>query len=75
MLKLKAGQKFVWREEQQKALNDTKQYLVSPPVLVPLQNDKLFKLYLLADERVVGLALIQEFEGKKHVITSSIEDS
>ena len=35
LLKLKADQKFVWGEAQQKALDEIKQYLTSPPVLVP----------------------------------------
>ena len=49
-------------------MDEIKQYLTSPPVLVPPQKHKLFKLYLLADERAIGLALIQEFEGKERVI-------
>jgi hypothetical protein len=35
LLKLKADQEFIWGEEQQKALNNIKQYLVNPPVLIP----------------------------------------
>ena len=66
LLKLKADQKFVWGEAQQRALDEIKQYLTSPPVLV--QKHKPFKLYLSADERAIGSALIQEFEGKEHVI-------
>ena len=62
LLKLKADQKFVWGEAQQKALDEIKQYLTSPPVLVPPQKHKPFKLYLSADERAIGSALIQEFE-------------
>ena len=68
LLKLKADQKFVWGEEQQKALEEIKHYLVSPPVLVPPHKHKLFKLYLSADERAIGSALIQEFKGKERVI-------
>src|SRR5688572_23311791 len=45
-----------------------KQYLVSPPVLVPPQTGKPFKLYLSADEKAIGSALVQEFEGKERVI-------
>src|SRR5688572_18684298 len=51
-----------------------KQYLVSPPVLVPPQTGKPFKLYLSADERAIGSALVQEFEGKERVIIMSVED-
>ena len=49
LLKLKANQKFICGEAQQKALDEIKQYLTSPPVLVPPQKHKTFKLYLLAD--------------------------
>ena len=38
LLKLKADQKFVWGVAQQKALDEIKQYLTSPPVLVPPQS-------------------------------------
>jgi len=65
---LKADQEFVWREEHQKALDEIKHYLVNPLVLVPPQKHKPFKLYLSADERAIGSALIQEFEGKERAI-------
>src|SRR5688572_30392837 len=68
LLKLKPDQEFVWGEEQQKALEDIKQYLISPPVLVPPQANKPFRLCLSADERAIGSALVQEFEGKERVI-------
>ena len=68
LLKLKADQEFVWREEHQKALDEIKHYLVNPSVFVPPQKHKPFKLYLSADERAIGSALIQEFEEKERVI-------
>ena len=55
-------------ETQQKALEEIKQYLTSPPMLVPPQKHKPFKLYLSAYERAIGSALIPEFEGKERVI-------
>jgi hypothetical protein len=67
-LKLKANQEFVWGEEQHKALDNIKQYLKSPPVLMPPQDKKSFKLYLLANERAIGSALVQGFKGKERVI-------
>ena len=48
-------------------MDEIKHYLVNPPVLVPPQKHKLFKLYLSADEHPIGSALIQEFEGKKEL--------
>jgi hypothetical protein len=38
LLKLNANQKFVWGEEQQKALDNVKQHLKSPPILTPLKT-------------------------------------
>jgi hypothetical protein len=67
LLKLKADQKFVWEEEQQKTLDNVKHYLKSPPVLMPPQDKKPFKLYLSANEQDIGSALAQEFEGKERV--------
>jgi len=67
LLKLKADQEFVWGKEQQEALKGIKHYLTSPHVLVPPQKHKPFKLYLSADERAIGSALIREFEGKERV--------
>ena len=68
LLKLKADQEFVWGKEQQLALDKIKSYLTNPPVLIPPQQGKPFKLYLSTDGMVIGSALIQEFEGKERVI-------
>jgi len=67
LLKLKADQEFVWGMEQQLAFDEIKNYLINPPVLVPPQHGKPFRLYLLTDDTVIGSALIQEFEGKECV--------
>jgi len=58
----------VWGKEQQLALDEMKNYLTNPPVLIPPQQGKPFRLYLCTDGMVIGLALIQEFEGKERVI-------
>ena len=42
LLKLKADQEFVWGKEQQLALDENKNYLVNPPVLIPPQQGKPF---------------------------------
>ena len=65
---MKADQEFVWGKEQQSDLDEIKNYLTNPPVLIPPQQGKSFKLYLSTDGMVIGSALIQEFEGKEHVI-------
>ena len=68
LLKLKTDQEFIWGKEQQLALDEIKKYLVNPPVLVPPQQGKPFRLYLSTGGTVIGSALIQEFEGKERVI-------
>ena len=57
----------MWGKEQQLALDEIKYYLANPPVLVPPQHGKPFR-YLSTNDAVIGSALIQEFEGKEHVI-------
>jgi hypothetical protein len=68
LLKIKKDQKFVWGDEQQKAFNEIKEYMKEPPVLVPPQLNKPFKLYVAADTQTIGSALIREFEGKERVV-------
>jgi len=50
------------------ALDKIKNYLTNPPVLIPPQQGKPFRLYLSTDGMVIGSALIQEFDGKERVI-------
>jgi hypothetical protein len=68
LLRVKKDQKFVWGDEQQKAFNEIKEYMKKPPVLVPPQLNKPFKLYVAADAQTIRSALIQEFEGKERVV-------
>jgi hypothetical protein len=68
LLRIKKDQKFVWGDEQQKAFDEIKEYMKEPPVLVPPQLDKPFKLYVAADTKTIGSALIQEFEGHERVV-------
>ena len=67
LLKLKNDQEFKWGDIQQKAFEEIKEYMKCPPVLVPLQHGKPFKLYIyiLADNQTIGSALMQEFKGKE----------
>jgi hypothetical protein len=68
LLKLKNNQEFKWGDIQQKASEEIKKYMKSPPVLIPPQQGKPFKLYVPADSQTIGSALMQEFEGKERVI-------
>jgi hypothetical protein len=55
--------------EQQEAFDEVKRYLSSPPVLQAPRRGTPFKLYVAADDCVIGAVLTQETEGKKHIIT------
>jgi hypothetical protein len=68
LLKLKNNQEFKWGDVQQKAFEEIKEYMKSPPVLVPPQQGKPFKLYVWTDSQTIGSALMQEFEGKERVV-------
>ena len=68
LVKIKSTSDFTWGQEQQKAFDELKQYLSSPPVLVPPQLDQSFIVYLSADEVSIGSVLIQEFQGKERVV-------
>ena len=68
LLKLKNNQEFKWGDVQQKAFEEIKEYMKCPPVLVPPQQSKPFKLYVSADSQTIGSALMQEFEGKERVV-------
>ena len=67
LLKLKNDQEFKWADVQQKAFEEIKEYMKCPPVLVPPQQGKPFKLYISANSQTIGSALI-EFEGKERVV-------
>jgi hypothetical protein len=68
LLRIKKDQRFIWGDKQQKAFDEIKKYMKEPPVLVPPQLNKLFKLYVAADTQTIGSALIQEFEGKERIV-------
>ena len=55
--------------EQQEAFEKIKKYLSSPPVLKAPKRDIPFRLYVAAEDKVIGAVLTQETEGKKHVVT------
>ena len=54
----------VWNEECQKAFETIKDYLLNPPVQIPLEPKKSILLYLSIIEDVIGSMLGQENDGK-----------
>ena len=48
LLRLKDHEAFVWNEEHQKAFDAIKQYLGTPPMLIPHREGKPLNLYISA---------------------------
>jgi hypothetical protein len=55
-------------EEQDKAFKRIKGYLVTPPVLRAPKAGEGFRLYIAAEENVIGAVLTQHDEGKEFVV-------
>ena len=56
-------------KEQQEAFEKIKKYLSSPPVLKAPKRDTSFRLYVAAEDKIIGAVLTQETEGKEYIIT------
>ena len=69
ILRLKDEAEFTWGAEQQVAFEKIKKYLSSPPVLKAPERGIPFRLYVAAEDKVIGAVLTQETEGKEYVIT------
>ena len=55
--------------EQQEAFEKIKKYLSSPPVLKAPKRGIHFRLYVAAEDKVIGAVLTQETEGYEYIIT------
>ena len=55
--------------EQQEAFEKIKIYLSSPPVLKAPKRGIPFRLYVAAEDKVIGAVLTQETEEKEYIIT------
>uniref|UniRef100_J3NCY2 Retrotransposon gag domain-containing protein n=1 Tax=Oryza brachyantha TaxID=4533 RepID=J3NCY2_ORYBR len=69
ILRLKEETEFTWGTKQQQAFNELKKYLSTPPVLRAPKARVPFRLYIAAEDSVIGAVLTQESEGKESVIT------
>ena len=54
---------FEWTDECQKAFEDLKKYLSSPPLLSPSRPGNELYLYIAVSQATVSAALIKEEEG------------
>ena len=55
--------------EQQESFEKIKNYLSSPPVLKAPRGEVPFRLYVTAEDKIIGAILTQETEGKEYIIT------
>jgi hypothetical protein len=55
--------------KQQRAFEDIKRYLSSPSVMKAPMAGILFRLYITAEDAMIGVVLTQEMEGKEYIIT------
>ena len=68
ILRLKNEAEFTWGAGQQKAFDNIKKYLLNPPVLHAPKSGTPFRLYIAAQDKVIGAVLMQEDGGKEHII-------
>ena len=69
ILRLKDEAKFTCGVEQQESFEKIKNYLSSPPVLKAPKRGVPFRLYVAAEDKIIGAVLTQEIEGKEYIIT------
>ncbi|KAK1602726.1 hypothetical protein QYE76_008207 [Lolium multiflorum] len=65
---IKQGEKFQWNEEADRAFEDLKRKISTPPILVAPKEKEPLLLYIAATPQVVSTALVveREEEGKLH---------
>jgi hypothetical protein len=68
ILRLKNEVKFTWGADQQRAFYDIKKYLSSPSVMKAPIARILFRLYIAAEDVIIGAVLMQVTDGKEHII-------
>src|SRR6266540_4070772 len=63
---LKKQDKFQWTPEEQQAFDKLKEFLTSPPVLVPPMPEEPLLLYIAATSHVVSTTIVVERQEKGH---------
>jgi hypothetical protein len=64
ILQLKNKAEFTWGADQQRAFDDIKKYLSSPPVMKAPMTEILIWLYIAVEAAVIRVVLMQIMEGK-----------
>src|SRR6266542_4480809 len=64
---LKKQDEFRWTPEAQRAFDELKEFLTSPPVLVPPMLEEPLLLYIMATSQVVSAAIVIERQEEGHI--------
>src|SRR5437773_4957254 len=64
---LKKQDKFQWTPEAQQAFDKLKEFLTSPPVLVPPMPEEPLLLYIAASPHVISTAIVVERQEEGHI--------
>ena len=64
LLQLKHEAKFTWGAEQRDAYNNIKRYMSNPPVLRAPKSGVSFRLYIAAQEKVIGAVWHKKTAGR-----------
>jgi hypothetical protein len=64
ILRLKNEAEFTWGSDQQRAFDDIKKYLSSPPVMKAPLAGIPFRLYIVVEDVVIGVVLTQIMGGQ-----------
>jgi hypothetical protein len=70
ILQLKNEAKFTWGADQQRAFDKIKKYLSSSLEMKAPMARIPFRLYIVAEDAVIGTVLMQITKSKEHIITN-----
>jgi hypothetical protein len=68
LVKIKADEEFRWGVEQQRALEEIKEYLARPSVLVPPQQGEPFYIYLSVGDTSIASVVVQVYDDKEKAV-------
>jgi hypothetical protein len=68
LVRLRHEKEFMWGAVQKEAFECIKRYLSSPPILQAPKVGRPFRVYVAAQDKVIGAVLTQEDEKKEYVV-------
>jgi hypothetical protein len=65
---LRKNKAFEWNDECEKALQDLKEYLTSPPLLSKPKDNETLLIYLAVSSTAVSAVLVREENDRQHPV-------